>query len=81
MNARPLRDVRMNHNEQNRDERPGRFLTSRAPTGQHVNIFKQVRALSAHVKERAHPKIEAQEVDAERYGELKFRIDETIFAA
>ena len=56
VNAIPLQDVRMNYNEQTREDRPGRFLTSRAPTGQQVKMFKQVRALPAHVKERAFPK-------------------------
>ena len=36
VNARPLQDVRLNHDEGNREERPGRFLTTRAPIGQHV---------------------------------------------
>ena len=44
VNARPLQDVRMNHGEGNREERPGRFLTTRAPIGKHVKMFKQVRA-------------------------------------
>ena len=52
VNARPLQDVRMNHSEGNREERPGRFLTTRAPIGQHVKMFKQVRAPPSHVKER-----------------------------
>ena len=81
MNARPLHDVRMNHSKQTREERPGRFLTSRAATGKQVKMFKQVRAPPFHVKERAYPKQVAQEGDAERYGELIFRIDETAFAA
>ena len=34
VNARPLQDVRLNHDEGNREERPGRFLTTRAPIGQ-----------------------------------------------
>ena len=71
----------MNHSEQNREERPGRFLTSRASTEQQVKMFKQKRAPPAHVKEKAYPKRVTQGGDAERYGELKFRIDETIFAA
>ena len=33
------------------------------------------------MKERAYQKQVTQEGDAERYGELRFRIDETIFAA
>ena len=40
VNARPLQDVRLNHDEGNREERPGRFLTTRAPIGQHVKIFR-----------------------------------------
>ena len=52
VNARPLQDVRMNHSEGNREERPGRFLTTRAPIGQHVKMFKQVRAPPSHVKVR-----------------------------
>ena len=70
--VRPLQNVRMNHSEQNKEERTGRFMTSRAPTGQHVKIFKQVRASPAHVKERAYPKIVAQVGDAESCGKLKF---------
>ena len=81
VDARPLQDARMNHSEQNREERPGSFFATRAPTGQHVKMFKQVRVPPAHVKERAYPKKLAQEGDAERYGKLKFRIDEIIFAA
>ena len=42
VNARPLQDVRLNHDEGNREERPGRFLVTRAPIGQHVKIFRQV---------------------------------------
>ena len=36
VNARPLQDVKLNHDEGNREERPGRFLTTKAPIGQHV---------------------------------------------
>ena len=36
VNARPLQD------EGNREERPGRFSTTRAPIGQHVKIFRQL---------------------------------------
>ena len=81
MKARSLQDVRKNHSEQTIEERPGRFLRTRAPTGQHVKMFKQVRAPPAHVKERAYPKQVAQEGDVERYGDLNFKIDEIIFAA
>ena len=42
-NARPLQDVKLNHDEGNREERPGRFLITRAPIGQHVKMFKQVK--------------------------------------
>ena len=42
VNARPLQDVRLNHDEENREERPGRFLVTRAPIGQHVKMFRQV---------------------------------------
>ena len=80
VNARPLQDVRMNHSVGNREERPGKFLTIRAPTGLHVKMFKPVRAPPSHVKERAYPKRVSQEGDVERYGELKIRKDETMFA-
>ena len=73
VNARTLQDVRMNHSEGNREERPGRFLTTRAPIGQRVKMFKQMRAPPSHVKERAYAKQVAQEGDVERYGELKIR--------
>ena len=33
VNARPLQDVRLNHDEGSREERPGRFLTTRTPIG------------------------------------------------
>ena len=81
MNARPEQDVKMNHSEQNREEIPGRISTTRAPTEQHAKMFKQVRAPPDHVKERACPKTVTQGVDTERYSELKFRTDETVFAA
>ena len=81
VNARPLQNVRMNHSEQTRGERPRRFLTSREPKGQQVKMFKQVRVTPAHVKERAYSKKLAEDGDARRYGELGFRTDETISAA
>ena len=56
-------------------------MTSRALICQHMKMFKQKGAPPSHVKERAYPKLVFQEVDVERYGELKFRMDETIFAA
>ena len=47
-----------------------------------IKMFKQVRAAPAHVKARAYPKkVPIREGNDERYDELKFRIDETIFAA
>ena len=49
VNARPLQDVRLNHDEGNREERPGRFLVTRAPIGQHVKMFKQVISPPGHV--------------------------------
>ena len=56
VNARPLQDVKLNPDEGIREERPGRFLTTRAPIGQHVKMFRQVKAPPGHVKERAYPK-------------------------
>ena len=53
VNARPLQDVKLNHDEENREERPGRFLITRAPIGQHVKMFRQVKAPPGHVKERS----------------------------
>ena len=82
VNARPLQDVKLNHDEENREERPGRFLTTRAPIGQHVKMFRQVRAPPGHVKERAYPKQVNQEGDVQRYGGLQaIKKDEIIFAA
>ena len=82
VNARPLQDVRLNHDEGNRDERPERFLTTRAPIGQHVKIFRQLTTPSGHVKERVYPKLVNQDGDAQRYGGLTaIKKDETIFAA
>ena len=53
VNARPLQDVKLNHDEGNQEERPGRFLMTRAPIGQHVKMFRQVKAPPGHVKEKA----------------------------
>ena len=71
VNARPLQDVRLNHDEGNREERPGRFLTTRAPIGQHVKIFRQLTTPPGHVKERVYPKLVNQDGDVQRYGGLK----------
>ena len=82
VNARPLQDVRLNHDERNREERPGRFLTARAPIGQHVKIFRQLTTPPGHLKERVYPKLVNQDGDAQRYGGLTaIKKDETIFAA
>ena len=63
VNARPLQDVKLNHGEGNREGWPGRFLTTRAPIGQHVKTFKQIRARPGHIKDRAYPKQVTQEGD------------------
>ena len=55
VNARPLQDVKLNHDEGNRKERPGRFLTTRAQIGQHAKMFRQTKPPPGHVKERAYP--------------------------
>ena len=82
VNARPLQDVKLNHDQGNREEIPGRFLTTRAPIGQHVKIIRQVKAPPGRVKEREYPKQGNQEGDVMRYGGLKaIKKDETIFAA
>ena len=82
VNARPLQDVRLNHDEGNREERPGRLLVTRAPIGQHVKMFRQVSSPPGHVKERIYPKLVNQDGDVQRYGGLKaIKKDETIFAA
>ena len=57
-------------------------MATRTPTGQHVKMFRHVKAPPGHVKERAYPKQVNQEVDVKRYGGLKaIKKDETIFAA
>ena len=82
VNGRPLQDVKLNHDEGYRKERPRRFLKTRAPIGQHVKMFRQIKAPPGHVKEEAYPKQENQEDDVQRYGGLKaIKKDETIFAA
>ena len=82
VNARPLQDVRLNHDEGNREERPGRFIVTRAPTAQYVKVFRQVSSPPGHVKERIYPKLVSQDGDVQRYGGLKaIKKDETIFAA
>ena len=81
VNARPLQDVRLNQDEENREERPGRFLTTRAPIRQHVKMFRQVTAPPGHVKERIYSKLVNQDGDVQRYGGLKaIKKNETIFA-
>ena len=82
VNARPLQDVKLNHDEGNRAERPGRFLKTRAPIGQHMKMFRQLKTPPGHVKESVYPKQVNQEGDVQRYGGLKATMkDETIFAA
>ena len=82
VNARPLEDVKLNHDEGNQEERPGRFLITRAPIGKHVKMFRQLKTPPGHVKERVYPKKVNQEGDVQRYGGLKaIKKDETIFAA
>ena len=82
VNARPLQDVRLNHDEGNREERPGRFLVTRAPIGQHMKMLKQLSSPPGHVKEKIYPKLVNQDGDAQRYGGLiTVKKDETIFAA
>ena len=56
VNARPLQDVKLNHDEGNREERLGRFLTTRAPKGQHKKMFRQIKAPPGHMKERTQSK-------------------------
>ena len=82
VNARLLQDVKLNHDEGNRGERPGRFLITRAPIGQHVKMFKQLKTPPGHVKEKVYPNQVNQEGDVQRYGGLKaIKKDETNFAA
>ena len=57
-------------------------MTTRAPIGQHVKRFKQIRATPGPVKERAYPKEVSQEGDVLIYGGMEtFRKEETISAA
>ena len=57
-------------------------MTTRAPIGQYVKMFRQIKPPPGHVKERAYPKQVNQEGDVQGYGGLKaIRKDETIFAA
>ena len=82
VNARTLQDLRLNDDEGDREERPGRFLTMRAPIGQNVKMFRQLTTPPGHVKERIYPKQVSQDGDVQRYGGLKaIKKDETISAA
>ena len=82
VNARPLEDVKLNHGEGKRAERAGRFLTTRAPIGQRVKMFRQIKASRGLVKERAYLKQVNQEGDLQRYGRLKaIKKDETSFGS
>ena len=71
VNARPLRDVKLNHDEGNREERPRRSLITRAPIGQDVKMFRQLKTTLGHVKERVYRKQVNQEGDVQKYGGLK----------
>ena len=54
----------------------------RAPIGQHVKMFRQLKTPPGHVKERVYQKQVNQEGDVQRYGGLNaIKKDETIFAA
>ena len=82
VNARPLQDVRLNHDEGNREERPWRFLVTRAPIRQHVKMFRQLSSPPGHVKDKIYPKQVSRDSDVQKYGGLKaMKKDETIFAA
>ena len=61
VNAIPLQDVKLNHDEGNWEERPGRFVITSAPIGQHVKMFRQLKTPPGHVKERVYPKRVNQE--------------------
>ena len=63
VNARLLQDVRLNHDEGNREKKPGRFLVTRAPIGQHVKMFRQLSSPPGHVKDRIYPKKVGQDGD------------------
>ena len=71
VNARPLRDAKLNHDEGNREERPRRSLITRAPIGQDVKMFRQLKTTLGHVKERVYRKQVNQEGDVQKYGGLK----------
>ena len=53
VNARTLQVVRMNHEEQRSNDRPGRFLKQRAAVGQHLKLFNQAGAPLAHAREES----------------------------
>ena len=77
-----LEGLPSNNTMGNREEAPGRFLITRAPIGQHVKMFRQLKTAPGHVKERVYPKQVNQEGDVQRHGGLKaINKDETIFAA
>ena len=81
VNARPLQDVKLNHDEGNREERPRRFLTTRAPVGQHVKMFRQIKAPSGHVKKSVPETSESRRRCSEIRRIEAIKKDETIFAA
>ena len=56
VNARQLQDVRLIHDEGNREERPGRFLITRAPIGQHVKMFRQLKTTPRSCERKSIPK-------------------------
>ena len=57
-------------------------MITRAPIGQDVKMFRQLKTTPGHVKERVCPKQKNQEDGVQRYGRLKaIKKDETIFNA
>ena len=65
--------MKKNHEEKHKDDRRGRFISKRAPHGQHVKMLKQMKTPPAHGREeRTYPMFVGQEGDEERFGDLIF---------
>ena len=83
VNARPLQDVRLSHGEENWEERPGRFLKTRAPIGQHVKrrCLNECGRLHLTWKKCLSKTTSPRRWCRKIWRAEKFRMGETIFAA
>ena len=79
-NAQFLREIRINHRERSRVEKPGNFQNKREPNEQYIKTIKKVRAPLAHISEgRIYSDLKLLENGVEHYGDMKFEADKVFF--